>query len=172
MCDLMWNDFGDLVNNYYSFYDEVATDTPDLGVIFHERKPEYHEEVEWFSGPYSACLRRQAMAVVAGEGGKAVGACVIRRERPGSEIDQKGTLGIIVGREHRRKGVGTELIRAAFERCRGKFEIVQLSVLSVNKPAIALYKKFGFSEIGLLPKSVKRNGKYYDKVQTFLMIDH
>ena len=39
--------------------------------------------------------------------------------------------------------------------------MITLEVLSENKRAIALYKKFGFEQFGVLDRFYKLEGKYY-----------
>ena len=97
-----------------------------------------------------------------------VGWCDVRRATPGSPIDHRGVLGICIRKQFRSRGVGTALMREVLEKCRGKFEIVELSVLATNPRAFELYKRFGFEEIGVLPRAVKRSGIYIDERLMYL----
>jgi RimJ/RimL family protein N-acetyltransferase len=75
----------------------------------------------------------------------------------------RGGLGMGLLPEFRGKGVGSKLLKAVLEHAK-KFglEKVELNVYTTNVPAIALYKKFGFEQEGLLKKYRKLDGKYFD----------
>jgi RimJ/RimL family protein N-acetyltransferase len=79
-----------------------------------------------------------------------------------------GQLGILVHRDHRGSGVGTALLQRALAEARSKFELVYLSVFSVNSGALRLYQRFGFSVCGHLPRAVKRGGRYFDEERMVL----
>ena len=61
------------------------------------------------------------------------------------------------------KGIGTRLLREllAFSENSG-IESIYLDVRADNDRAIALYRKFGFKDIGNYERYFKINGKYYD----------
>jgi ribosomal protein S18 acetylase RimI-like enzyme len=82
---------------------------------------------------------------------------------PRHEAAHVGELGILVHRDHRGSGVGEALMREAIRQCRGTFELVRLSVFSVNTRARRLYERHGFVCIGTRPAAVKRGDTYYDE---------
>lgn len=167
---LQWKDMEDLIDNYYSFYDELESGENDLGLIFFDSKPDMPAEIQWFSNLYHDMLQGNAVAVVAEEDGHAVGLCDVHRLRPGSEVSHTGNLGIAIRHEYRGKGLGQGLIKAAIDQCRGKFETIILAVFDVNQRAISLYQKMGFKEYGKFPDSVKRGGMYFDEIHMYLKI--
>ncbi len=162
--DLEWNDIGDLVENYYSYYDEVEREDPELGLIFYFSKPSYESEVGWFANLFRDILSGNAIALVAEEDGAVVGICDIHRDRPGSEVSHKGILGMAIKKGYRGKGIGYALISKALEKARGEFDIILLSAFTTNQRALNLYRKSGFVEYGRLPASVKRKGRYFDEI--------
>lgn len=164
--DIQWNDFKEVIENYYSYYDELENN-PDLGLVFQFKKPDLKDEIKWFSNLYSSVLKGDALAVVAVEEGKVVGLCDVNRIRPETELQHNGLLGIAIRKEFRGSGIGKELMAAMLERCRGKFETIVLDVFTTNKNAISLYKKFGFVEYGLLPNAVKRGNRYFDELKMY-----
>lgn len=95
-----------------------------------------------------------------GEGGGPVGmAAMVGRTSP--------ELGMLVARAHRRKGVGDALLDAcvAWARSAGAREIV-LHVFPHNPAAIALYRKHGFEERGVLRRAYpRRSGEKWDAVR-------
>lgn len=165
--DLEWKDFDDLVGNYYSYYDEVAGDYPDMGLVFRHNKPDLEAETGWFSDLYGSVLSGNAVALVAEEGGHAVGLCDVHRKMPGSEVSHIGVLGISIRKDHRNKGIGKTLISEMLEKCRGKFNVIILGVFENNKHAIALYENLGFVRYGNLPFGVKRDDRFYGELQMY-----
>lgn len=110
-----------------------------------------------------------AIVLVAEVDSHAVGLCEVARQRPGSDVSHRGVLGISVSKDHRGKGVGTALMSEMLQRCKGKFEIVELTVLTANDAARKLYGKFGFKVSGAVPRSRKRGDRYFD--EQFMRLD-
>lgn len=164
--EIKWQDMSDLIENYYSYYDEL-NENNGFGISFYDEKPSYVKEIQWFSDLYVETISGDAVAVVSEESGKVVGLCEITRLRPKSDMGHIGTLGIAIRKEYRGRGIGRELLKKALELSEGKFLIVKLEVFTINKGAIQLYKEMGFKEAGVIPKSIKRGDKFYDIMQMF-----
>ena len=167
---IIWQDFHDIINNYYSYFKELNSQR-DFGIIFPHEKPEITEEIEWFSSLYKDVQTGNAIAVVAQYDNKVVGLCDIRRKGPNSELDHIGILGITVRREFRGTGIGKALLKDALQRNKGVFEIVLLDVFSTNQIAINLYKKLGFKEYGYLKNAVKRGNEYIDEIKMYYNVE-
>lgn len=79
-----------------------------------------------------------------------------------------GNLGITIRKEYRRIGLGSflmkEIIGLAKKELRPRPKILRLSVFPNNKPAMKLYKKFGFKKVAFIPRQFKYNGKLLDEV--------
>jgi len=82
-----------------------------------------------------------------------------------------GDIGIIVCSRARGVGLGEKLFQKVLTQGikKLKFKIVKLGVFVKNKPALGLYKKFGFEKIGLIKNGVSYYGKYEDE---FLMVKY
>ena len=160
--DLQPSDFTDIVNYYYGFYDEIR-ENPSFGISLFLKKPSLSEELAWFSGVYKKMSEGDAIVLVAAVDSHVVGLCEVGRLQPGSDLSHRGGLGISVSKDHRGRGVGTALMRETLRRCKGKFEIIELTVLTTNEAAKKLYSKFGFKAIGVLPHSLKRGDRYLDE---------
>jgi RimJ/RimL family protein N-acetyltransferase len=160
--DLEWGDFPSLVENYFALYDEV-NENPDVGISLFPKRPTIGEEADWFVRLFKAAQDGSSVAVVAEEGGRTIGLCSVL---PAGNLENQhiGGLGVLVARDYRGIGVGKALMREALERCRGKFEVVTLSVFQTNSSARKLYESLGFRAWGTLPKGVKRNGRNIDLV--------
>jgi RimJ/RimL family protein N-acetyltransferase len=159
---LEWKDFHDLVDAYLSYHDEVATN-PTLGLMLYASMPTIASETAWFSKFYRGVLEGDAVAYVAEVDGKAVGMCSVERRGPADEQRHRGNFGIAIRKEHRDRGIGTALISKVLEECKGRFEVIELTVFSNNDRAKHLYSKFGFKKTGHNPRAVKRGSTYYDE---------
>lgn len=124
----------------------------------------------WFEGHFRKVLDGDEIFLVAEIGGHAVGSVTIGRATPGTASEQShvGELGILVDHDHRGMGAGTALLERALAEARSKFEVVYLSVFSINEGAQRLYRRFGFSACGHLPRAVKRGGLYFDQERMVL----
>jgi RimJ/RimL family protein N-acetyltransferase len=162
--DLRWTDFDPLRETFYLLFDERKTN-PEIGITLFESQPSIEDETTWFAGYFRRAATGEAIAAVAERDGVVVGHCTITRVGPTGQHESAhvGELGIVVHRDHRGHGVGRALMQAALERSLGTFEIVRLSVFSVNTRARQLYEQFGFVYIGTRRAQIKRGGRYYDE---------
>ena len=65
--------------------------------------------------------------------------------------------------EFRGRGLGSKLLTKVLNHAkRFGLEKVELNVYTSNISAVALYKKFGFEQEGLIKKYRKLDGKYFD----------
>lgn len=98
-----------------------------------------------------------------------VGWCDISRSDSSVE-DHIGRLGMGVMRQHRGRGLGSELLDAALSKA---WEIglsrIELSVYADNAAAIHLYKKAGFNLEGLHKRSAKIDGRFIDTCSMALL---
>ena len=72
-------------------------------------------------------------------------------------------LGLMVAAGARRRGIGTALMGEAEKWARGAgITKLELTVFPHNEPAIALYRKLGFREEGVLRRRYRIDGRYVD----------
>ncbi len=77
----------------------------------------------------------------------------------------RGYLGMGLLPEYRGKGLGTQLMTAVLAHAKKSgLEKVELHVYTTNIAAIALYKRCGFEEEGIIRKYRKLNGQYFDSM--------
>jgi len=162
-----WDDFDDIIKNYYSYYEELEVDS-SIGLVFHKNPPDINSEITWFSNMIISVNRGDAIAVVAEYSGKIVGLCDVYSKRPNSEVSHIGSLGITVIKDYRNMGIGTLLMKKAIKLSKGKFDILVLDVFETNDMAIHLYEKLGFKKYAYLPKGIKRKGEYIGTFSMFL----
>jgi RimJ/RimL family protein N-acetyltransferase len=160
--ELRWEDYPAWRDVYYSLYDEVK-ENPDLGLTLLTTRPSEAEEVAWFSSLYQRAIRGETIVVIGECDRQPVGMVTIGCAAVGgsaSEGGHVGLLGVLVDRRYRGRGLGEAMLVRALELARQRFEIVRLSVFSVNGRAKKLYERLGFRTTGHLERHVKRNGRY------------
>ncbi len=101
--------------------------------------------------------------LVAVDGDSVLGFCFAKKKDvPDSELSHVGILGMRVTRDMRGKGIGKAMMREIIKRSRGRFEMLELSVMSTNTVGKRLYGKAGFRRWGIAPRAVKRGRRYID----------
>jgi RimJ/RimL family protein N-acetyltransferase len=81
-------------------------------------------------------------------------------------------LGLMVASSERRRGIGTALIEEAGKWARASgITKLELHVFPHNEPAIALYRKLGFTEEGRRQRHYRIGGHYVDAVLMALYLD-
>jgi putative acetyltransferase len=107
---------------------------------------------------------RGDIQLVAELDGRVVGSAGLYSAAPNLRRRHAMVLGVSVGREAQRQGVGSALIGALLDyadRWAGIIRI-ELTVWADNERAIALYRKFGFEVEGRLRAYGLRDGRYDD----------
>jgi ribosomal protein S18 acetylase RimI-like enzyme len=92
--------------------------------------------------------------------GKVVGWCdILPIDRP--TMAHGGVLGVGVLQQHRGKGIGTALVRAAIDMAKAAgLTRIELTVREQNARAIALYERLGFVREGTKRNAVRVDGNY------------
>jgi len=105
-----------------------------------------------FSDPWpeDMLLRMRDRITVAAEGGTVAGYLVFS-----SVLDEGSVDNIAVAPAFRRQGIAAQLLAGAIEKARAAgIAFITLEVRASNAPAVALYERFGFREVG------RRRGYY------------
>lgn len=115
---------------------------------------------------YLRAIRRYANAAVfvADDAGVIVGRLSVARDQhPASS--HVADLGLMVAHSHRRRGIGTALLKAAVDWGReAGVRKLELHVFPWNAAAIALYEKFGFVQEGYRKDHYRRGDGFVDVV--------
>lgn len=129
------------------------------------------EENEFLASRLSSIEEGDIIQLVAEVDGKIVGnAEVVKLSGRESHV---GKLGVSVRSAYRRIGIATRLIELLIRQAEKEdLKIILLAVYEYNLPAITLYKKLGFKEVGRTQKGVYWKGKYVDDVKMALEIRH
>jgi len=160
--ELRSSDFDDILGYFYRFFDEAEKD-PSFGIPIDFVKPSVGDELEWFAGMYKKMEGGDAVVMVAEIDSRVVGMCEVTRRSPGSPVSHRGDLGLAVGKDYRGKGVGAALLQETLQRCKGRFEIIELAVFTTNEAAKRIYLRCGFKTIGVRKHAVKRGDRYFDE---------
>ena len=167
-----WEDFDDIRETYFHLYEE--RDRGDrIGITLFRERPSLADEIDWFSHQYSRVARGDDLWSVAERNGHVVGNCHIGRlgPTPSSEQAHIGVLGILVAEPDRGTGVGTALLEHALASARGRFDVIRLSVFTINRDAQRLYARFGFVPSGHVPRAIRRGSEYFDEDEMVLVLD-
>lgn len=161
--EVAWGDFQGLVDTYWLLYEERETN-PEIGITLFGSRPSHADEAQWFARTFERVLSGASVMRVAEVDRHVVGNCLVNRvgATADSEEAHVGDLGILVHRDFRGRGIGSALMRATLAACRGRFDVVRLSVFSANAGARRLYERLGFVPYGHLPGAVRRGGRYLD----------
>lgn len=81
-------------------------------------------------------------------------------------LAHRGFLGMALLKQFRGQGLGTQLLNKVLIHAKNiGLEKVELTVYTNNDAAIRLYKKCGFTEIGIIKNYRKLNGQYFDSIE-------
>jgi RimJ/RimL family protein N-acetyltransferase len=128
-----------------------------------------HETLEsertWLTGRLKEIENKKTVHLLAFSGDELAGATKIHMlDKTEKHI---GILGITVTKGFRGEGLGKLLMELIFKEAKKEIsgiQMVTLEVFSTNDIARNLYKKMGFTEYGVLPNGISRDGKFEDAV--------
>ncbi len=110
--------------------------------------------------------QKQVAAFYVFDGDKLVANCQIKKRQ--RRLSHIGDFGITVAKEYRQDGVGSQLMSMLLEEAKNiGVKIVTLEVFSNNERACHVYQKMGFTEFGVLPKSVVHRGEVISLIQMY-----
>jgi len=143
------------------FINEIAYE--DTFVMTKNRKSR-KEEKDWLKKTLDQIKNNEGILLVAEVDKKIVGdaGVFIKNKERSSHV---GTIGITVSKNYRGLKIGKRLFSNIIKYGNKKFKILYLAVFANNKLALNMYKKFGFKEVGRLPKFIKHKGKYVDEIK-------
>ena len=129
----------------------------------------YSDESQWLS-QQTSYTRGEYQFAVDNQDGCLVGRCGLIK------VDWKnrsGEVAIMIGREWRGRGYGSDALRVLCAFCFDQMNIhhLKVTVLGFNTAAIHCYLACGFQKEGVLREDVFRNGAYSDAIVLGLLED-
>ena len=97
---------------------------------------------------------------------KVVGHCSVGLIRRTERCRHRAEVTFVILEDYCGIGIGGKLMQQCINWCKDKNVIqIELSVVEDNKPAIAMYKSFGFKNTGTIPKAMKyQDGTFADEL--------
>lgn len=156
-------DLGGLMELINSLVDEKA-------LISRTERVTREEEMEWMPKMLSRLENGEIFFLIAQVDGKIVASSDIQILT--GDARHVGVLGIVVKKEFRGLGIGTEMMKTLVEQAAlFGLKVLTLQVFATNKPAIHVYGKVGFIQTGKIPRKHFRAGRYMDEIIMTKMID-
>jgi RimJ/RimL family protein N-acetyltransferase len=87
----------------------------------------------------------------------------------GRRQKHRATMGISIAKEYRDDGIGTKLMEHAIAIAKQQWQLslLTLTCMAINKRGLAVYKKLGFQQFGLLPSAMEFQGTLIDEIYMF-----
>ncbi|HOI59779.1 MAG TPA: GNAT family protein [Candidatus Pacearchaeota archaeon] len=155
---LCQDDTKDLLELYNSLVDEKSYTVAAKKLTLGDEKIFIKESLKKIE-------KGDAIFLVAEYADRVIGIASITKE-DSKLMNHRGDFGIILSKEIRGEGVGTELMECVIKEAKKflKIKIVTLHVFEENIVAINLYKKLDFIQVGKIEKGLKHFGKYKNEV--------
>jgi len=137
--------------------------------ILLNKKLSLKEEKLWLKGQLNELKNKRKVYLVAESNNLIIGStevgCGIGRNK------HVGILHIAIKKGYREMGLGKYLMEAVIKlaKRRLKIRIVKIPVFTTNKPAIELYKHYGFKKVARIPKQFYYKERLVDEI---IMLKH
>jgi ribosomal protein S18 acetylase RimI-like enzyme len=130
-----------------------------------QRKVSEKEESKYVRNLIHKIENKKSVALVAEQDGKILGFGDVHKN-PLDALRYVGSFGIGIRKEARGMGIGEKLAGLLIKEAKKKLKIkiIELHVFANNTPAINLYKKLGFEEVGRIRKGNYYYGKFIDDI--------
>ncbi|MCP3026797.1 GNAT family N-acetyltransferase [Halobacillus sp. A5] len=93
-----------------------------------------------------------------------VGIATLTQERHPKCLHKGSIVGVYVTAAHRRSGTAEKMMKELIEKASSfKIEIIQIGVVTNNKPAVRLYEKLGFRVFATERHAIKLHDRYLDE---------
>jgi len=154
------------LRNVKKFQTYINSVIGEKALINLNKKLSLEQERKWLKEQLEKIKSRKSVYLIAEANDTVVGTTqIFLNEGRGEHV---GNFGIIIKKGYRGVGLGTylmgEVIELAKKKLKPRPKILKLDVFSNNKPAIALYGKYKFKKVALIPKQREYKGKLYDEI--------
>lgn len=149
-----------------TYINQISTEDTYIGFSGEQLTTE--EELNYIQDSLKSMSDGDSLHVVAVFEGKIVAMCDARRDlslkKRSAHIAQ---LGLTVAKDFRGEGLGESILRLTIDLLPTylpTIRLLKLGVFSPNQAGIALYKKLGFTQYGVLPRSILYRGEFVDHI--------
>ncbi len=165
-CVIRWAKWDDL-QQLTDLINEVAQE--DTYVAYGpEDKETIESESKFLAGMLTDGSLKKGSYVVAEIDDRIIGASAVRVEtKSRARSRHVASFGITILNEYRGDGIGNYLIEVVLghaESFMQGIKLVTLTAFAENEPAINLYKKHGFKQVGKIPNALFRKNSYSDEI--------
>ena len=154
------------LKNVKKFQEFITSLITEEAKILFNKKPSLKEEKKWLEGVLRNIKNHKKVFLAAEYGSTIIGTTAIELNQ--GRKSHIGELGITIRKNYRGIGIGKhltrEILKLSKKELKPKPKIIRLSVYSTNKPAISLYKKYGFKRAATIPSQIKYKGRLIDEV--------
>ena len=143
---------------FRGFYDALSTVAAERIYIEMTEPPPFERVCSFQRG----LIEKDGPVTYALRGDQVVGWCDIFPEDNPRQC-HRGSLGMGLLPGYRGQGIGTKLLTATLAKAKAfGLEKAELKVYTSNDAAVALYRKCGFDQEGLIKSYRKVDGRYFD----------
>lgn len=151
------------VKEFHAYINSLVKEDAQIAL---NKRMSLKKEKEWLKDELKKVAKHQGVILVAEHEGKIAANTDINL----SDVrhNHVGVLGISVGKNYRRIGLGkylmAEILKLAKKELKPRPKIIRLSVFPDNKPAMKIYKRFGFKQVARIPKQIQYKRKLIDEI--------
>ncbi len=141
----------------------------DTFVELSGKPPAKDEEKAWFEGVLDAIKSGSKIHVSVLVDGTYAGNGEVRRGK--NRHYHVGEIGLSLSPAYRDEGIGTELLKALIDESkRLGLRLLTINCFENNPRALHVYKKLGFTTLGILPAGIAFQGSYVGEVKLYLTL--
>ncbi len=160
------------LRNVKKFQTYINSSIKEETLINLNKKLSLTQEKKWLEEQLRKIKSHKSVYLIAEANDMVVGTTqIFLNEGRGEPV---GSFGIIIKKGYRGIGLGSylmgEVIKLAKKKLKPKPKIIKLDVFPTNKPAIALYKKYNFKRVAVVPNQREYRGKLYDEIIMLLYL--
>ena len=128
------------------------------------REKTKEENMNWLAETLKNIEKREQIYLAAEANGRIIGASEVRVSKA-ERSKHVGELLIFISKDYRNSGVGSYMMKTLIDSAkRIDLKMIKLQTFENNKNAIQFYRKYGFREVGRVPKEIFYKGKYIDNI--------
>ncbi len=165
-CVIRWTKWDDL-QQLTDFINKIAQEDAFLPYSPIDKET-LESESKFLASALTDGSTKKGSFVVAEVDGRIVGASDVRTQtRSRDRSKHVVVFGIIISKKYRGEGIGGHLITTVLDHAENFLEgikLVTLTAFAENEPAVNLYKKHGFVEVGKIPNALYRKNSYSDEI--------